>query len=100
MLKLASLQNAAQFFAEKLMEEYWKEDSEMNKYLGARPGGKYAIDYHVKFGLQSDPKWRVQGLLHLNNMLLLLRGYHKNQIYIGKSIIEASRETLKVLKQN
>ena len=100
LLKLAHFQKLAQFVAEKNMEEYWTENSELNKYLGARPDGSDALDYYEKFGMEKDPHRMIQGLLHLNNMHLLLRNYHLSQLQLGEDIILASREALEVLKQD
>jgi len=99
LMKLDHFQKVTQFVAEKLMDEYWAENLEMNKYLGARPS-RYSVDYYAKFGLQRDPKLKLQGLIHMNNMLLLLKNYHENQTKMGLDIVQASRETLEVLKQD
>ena len=97
LLELAHMQKTAQLVAEVRMDEYYIENSERNKYMSARPN-LYPIDYYRKFGFQKDPKFMVQGLIHTNNMLMILKDYHEYQSILGKEIIIASKETIEILK--
>ncbi len=99
LFKLSSVQKLAQLTAEKIMNEYFHEAEEKNKYLGRRDGPNFK-NYHDVIGMNQDQQRLAQGLIHRQNMLSTLINYHTIQVNIGNEIIQKSKETINILNSD